>query len=98
VHHRSIDVAFLRRDFRRLGRHWPSPWVVDTANLLRRVSHFSRPDLGSDLVTVNLAGARRNHGLPDYQAHDALTDAVATAELFLVLRKVLGARTVRDLR
>jgi DNA polymerase-3 subunit epsilon len=49
-------------------------------------------------VTVNLAGARRNHGLPDYQAHDALTDAVATAELFLVLRKVLGARTVRDLR
>lgn len=98
VHHRSIDVAFLRRDFRRIGRHWPSPWVVDTANLLRRVSHFTRPDLSSDLVTVNLARARRDHGLPDYQAHDALTDAVATAELFLVLRKVLGARTVRDLR
>lgn len=97
VHYRKIDVAFLRRDYRRLGRRWPSPRVVDTADLLRRESRYSRPDLASDLVGVNLAKARRNHGLPDYQAHDALTDAVATAELFLVLRKVLGARTVRDL-
>ena len=47
---------------------------------------------------MNLAQARRRHGLPEYQAHDALTDAIAAAELFLVLRHALGARTLRDLR
>jgi DNA polymerase-3 subunit epsilon len=46
---------------------------------------------------LNLSRARREHGLPEYQAHDALTDALAAAELFLVLRKELGARTLRDL-
>lgn len=29
-----------------------------------------------------LANARRRYGLPDYAAHDALTDAIAAAELF----------------
>jgi DNA polymerase-3 subunit epsilon len=47
--------------------------------------------------STNLTETRRRLGLPDYQAHDALTDAIATAELFLVLRKLLSARTLRDL-
>ncbi len=42
--------------------------------------------------------ARLAHGLPPYVAHDALIDAVATAELFLVLRRAIGAKTLRDLR
>ena len=41
---------------------------------------------------------RRQWRLPVYPAHDALSDALATAEPFLVLRVALGARTVRDLR
>ena len=45
-----------------------------------------------------LSKVRRSYGLPEYQAHDALTDALAAAELFLVLRNVLHARTLRDLR
>jgi DNA polymerase-3 subunit epsilon len=97
VHHAAIDVAFLRRAFSREGLRWPSPPVVDTARLLRRIGSLSHPELPGDMVQLNLARARRAHGLPEYQAHDALTDAVATAELFLVLRNVLGARTVRDL-
>ena len=56
-----------------------------------------RPELPADRPVLNLTMARRKYGLPDYQAHDALTDAVATAELFLVLRKVIGARTLRHL-
>jgi DNA polymerase III subunit epsilon len=36
--------------------------------------------------------------LPEYQQHDALSDAVATAELFLVLRRRIEARRLRDLR
>jgi DNA polymerase-3 subunit epsilon len=50
------------------------------------------------MPSLNLSEARRAHGLPDYQAHDALIDAVSTAELFLVLRQVIGAKTLRDLR
>ena len=46
----------------------------------------------------DLEAARRNAGLPDYQAHDALSDAVSTAELFLWLRQKLQARKLRELR
>lgn len=98
VHQAAIDVAFLRRDFARCGLRWPSPDVVDTVRLVRKMGELTHPDLPGDMQPLNLSRARRAHGLPDYQAHDALTDALATAELFLVLRSALGARTLRDLR
>jgi DNA polymerase-3 subunit epsilon len=101
VHQRAIDVAFLRRAFERHGVSWPRPLVVDTVDLLvatARRDRFRLPDMPADLPTLNLGRARRKFGLPEYQAHDALTDAIATAELFLVLRKVLGAKSLRDLR
>ena len=72
--------------------------MVDTFDLLRRVASVRSPDTPLDRLALNLSDARREYGLPAYEAHDALTDAVATAELFLVLRKTLGARSVRDLR
>jgi DNA polymerase-3 subunit epsilon len=101
VHHQAIDVEFLRRAFTRRGLRWPRPPVVDTVELLvkaARRARFRNPDMPDDIPTLNLGKARREHGLPDYQAHDALTDAVAAAELFLVLRRRLHARTLRDLR
>jgi DNA polymerase-3 subunit epsilon len=101
VHHQAIDVQFLKNSYRRLGRRWPRPPVVDTAELilkLDRKSRFLRPADGlAEPPSTNLAEARRHHGLPEYTAHDALTDAIATAELFLVLRQLLQARTLRDL-
>lgn len=97
VHYAAVDVAFLKRAFRRAALRWPSPPVVDTARLLRRIAEHAHPELPTDMAPQNLGRARRAHGLPEYQAHDALTDAIATGELFLVLRKVLGARTLRDL-
>jgi DNA polymerase-3 subunit epsilon len=98
VHQRAIDVSFLQRDFKRAGIAWPKPPVVDTVDLLLRVARLRSPELPHEGVTLNLSRARAEWRLPDYQAHDALTDAIATAELFLVLRKALGARTLRDLR
>lgn len=97
LHHRGVDLPFLRRDFKKAGLRWPAPRVVDTARLLVRIGGMSQPDLPHDMQPLNLSRARRAYGLPEYQAHDALTDAIAAAELFLVLRKVLGARTLRDL-
>lgn len=101
VHHRAMDVAFLKSAYRRCGMRWPGPRVVDTVDLLiraKRRSPFEDPHLPSELPVLNLSRARREYELPDYQAHDALSDAIATAELFLVLRSTIGAVRLRDLR
>jgi DNA polymerase-3 subunit epsilon len=101
VHHKAIDVAFLQEACRHTGVKWPGPKVVDTVDLLLRAAkraRFTAPYQVRDRPLLNLSAAREAHGLPPYQAHDALNDAVATAELFLVLRHELGARTLRDLR
>ncbi len=101
VHHRAIDVAFLKDACRHTGLRWPKPKIVDTVDLLLRAakrSRFTRPDPAHDRPALTLSLAREAWGLPPYQAHDALTDAVATAELFLVLRHALDARTLRELR
>lgn len=100
VHHQAIDVVFLRRAYERHGLRWPAPPVVDTVELilkLGRKEQFLHPHQPPDGPATNLSEARRRHGLPDYAAHDALTDATATAELFLVLRRLLRARTLREL-
>lgn len=101
VHFQAIDVQFLKQAYARLGLKWPKPPVVDTVELilkLDRKTRFVRPaDAPPDVPSTNLTETRRRLGLPDYQAHDALTDAIATAELFLVLRKLLAAKTLRDL-
>jgi len=101
VHHASIDVRFLRRAFEQCRMSWPRPNVVDTVDLLLKMvkkARFTNPDARDGDPVLNLSAARAHFGLPDYHAHDALTDAVAAAELFLVLRRRLGAKTLRDLR
>jgi DNA polymerase-3 subunit epsilon len=99
VHHAPLDVGLLKAGCRRAGLRWPRVPVVDTVDLLWTRAHrrrFAHPSPERD-PELNLADARRACGLPHYPAHDALTDAVATAELFLVLRHQLGARTLREL-
>jgi DNA polymerase-3 subunit epsilon len=68
------------------GLKWPAAEVIDTAELLARagdrrrflVPHAPEPEL-------DLRKARRALGLPDYPVHDALSDAIAAAELYLAL-------------
>jgi DNA polymerase-3 subunit epsilon len=98
VHHASFDVGFLRRAYRGLGMRWPGPPVVDTVALLLKAAkraRFLRPDAPEP--ELNLLAARTRLGLPDYGQHDALIDAIAAAELFLVLRRQVGAKRLRDL-
>ena len=100
VHNQGIDLPFLKEGHARTGIPWKKPRVVDTVDLLVKAAtrrRLFRPG-GDQMPSLNLSEARRAQGLPDYQAHDALIDAVATAELFLVLRQATGAKTLRDLR
>lgn len=98
VHHAGLDVAFLKAACRSAALEWPRIPVVDTVDLLWRRARRRRYATGEAPrdPELNLASARRAYGLPDYPAHDATSDAIATAELFLVLRHALGARTLRE--
>lgn len=98
MHHAPVDLAFLAQAYRDLGRTWPRVRVVDTLDLLMRLHHqrhhftpFPPP------LRASLRDARAEFGLAAHDAHDALSDAVATAELFLVLRSRLGVCTLRGL-
>ncbi|WP_337868217.1 3'-5' exonuclease [Meiothermus sp.] len=98
LHFSSIDLGFLGQSCKALGRPWTKPLVADTAVLLarlnerrRRLEPYSQPYPGA------LGAARAIFGLPGHLEHHALWDALATAELFLVLRNKLSARTLRQL-
>jgi len=98
VHWRSLDVAVLRRIFRRCGRRWPGPKVVDTAALLGVLDRRRRLVEPEPKPTpTQLAAARKALGLPPHEEHHALYDALATAELFLALRARLRLQRVRQL-
>jgi len=95
VHFAAMDVPFLRRLYKAARRRWPRPPVVDTAALADRLSRRLFDDTSE--ATTDLTRIRDHFGLPRYHQHHALSDALATAELFLVLRHRAGAQTLRDL-
>lgn len=81
AHHATIECGFLGNACRRLWHAGLPARVVDTQVLARRT--FERrqiPVKGSDL-RLHALGDRYN--LPRYGAHNALSDSLAAAELFL---------------
>ncbi|WP_250654812.1 3'-5' exonuclease [Alkalimarinus coralli] len=86
VHYRFIEREFLARALlRRLGESIAFP-VIDTMDLEQRIlvknQRLIDRVLGKPLGSLRLGDCRTRYGLPQYQAHHALTDALATAELF----------------
>jgi len=83
VHHAAVERDFLNAACERL---YGVPFVgrfIDTEALARRaMERRQQPWRGTDLRLFNL---RRAYRLPRYPAHNALSDALATAELFLAL-------------
>jgi DNA polymerase-3 subunit epsilon len=84
VHYRTLERSFLDQALRQLlgeGLQFP---VIDTmqleANLHRQPNWWQRL-LQRTPTSIRLADSRLRYNLPQYQAHHALTDALATAEL-----------------
>jgi len=82
AHYATIEVSFLSKA---CESHYGAPLVVptiDTLALHRRLlsQGFDDEPRGNDLRLWN---ARERYGLPSYAAHEALTDAMACAELYL---------------
>ncbi len=86
VHYRHIEREFLSRALMdRLGEGIAFP-VIDTMaiehTVLRRQQGLVDRLLKRSPGKLRLGDCRERYGLPHYQAHHALTDALATAELF----------------
>lgn len=81
AHHAPIETGFTSRACRQLFHRPFAAQVVDTMRLQEWIVSwgFRDPPPGS----LRLAGAREHFGLPRYRAHEALTDALACAELYL---------------
>ncbi|GAA0581805.1 3'-5' exonuclease [Halomonas salifodinae] len=86
VHFRHIERPFFNTAIQaRLGEEFKFP-VIDTMSLEARIHRQSpwarfRRWLGRPPVSIRLHNSRERYGLPPYQGHHALTDALATAEL-----------------
>ena len=73
-----VDAACMRL----LGGRFVAP-AVDTMDLARGWLESRGAPALPGAASLRLAAVRRRHNLPRYRAHDALSDAVAAAELFL---------------
>lgn len=82
AHLAKIEVDFISAMCEELiAVPWKPAAVIDTMDLQRRsaTSFGRRPARGE----VRLDTARKLRGLPEYYAHNALTDALACGELYL---------------
>jgi len=86
LHHAPLDLGFLERAYAAAALERPRPPAVDTVALLDRAERLRhRFDPAAPAAEASLSRAREAMGLPPHRAHDALADAVATAEVFLAL-------------
>ena len=82
AHHAGIECGFINAACRRLYGY-PLPMrVIDTLALER--CRAARRHVTLTAGQLRLFNLRQQYGLPRYQAHNALIDAIATAELYLV--------------
>lgn len=85
VHYRYIEREFFNKAVMTL-LHEPLLFpLIDTmeieSNILKEQQGFFNKIVKKPLDPVRLGYCRRRYNLPHYAAHNALTDAVATAEL-----------------
>jgi len=83
LHHAPMDLAFLQQACQEFhGVKLVAP-VIDTMALEQR--RLKRRDIPIKPGMLRLGEVRERYGLCQYRAHNALTDAMATAELLLAI-------------
>lgn len=86
VHVADIDVRFLDRALAPYGGRLRGP-IIDTARLALRLHHDARllgeAAPGMPAPALQLRALAQSLGLPVYAQHDALNDALTTAQVFL---------------
>ncbi len=81
AHHARFEMQFMQRACERLfGVNFLMP-VIDTQAIARR--SLERRDMAFRPQELRLGALRKRHQLPRYRLHNALSDALGAAELFL---------------
>ncbi|PEN15257.1 DNA polymerase III subunit epsilon [Longibacter salinarum] len=96
VHHAAMDYGFLNAA---CHRHYNMPLITRTVDTLKLARHLR--ERGNQQIKegeLRLHALRTAYGLPRYAAHNALSDAVATAELYLALLPRWAGRDALPLR
>jgi len=94
AHYAPIERGFLNAACQALYGHKPPMRILDTLAIeKKRMLRRQQPPMANQLRLFNL---REQYGLPRYKAHNALEDAIATAELFLV-QMAYSNRDIRKL-
>ena len=90
VHYKRVELGFLDAVCR---ASYGSPFVIPTIDTLELAQRVLGPqDDRTGAGQLRLFNLRDRYGLPKYSAHDAMYDAITTAELFLVLAAELSPR------
>ncbi len=87
-HHAGLDIGFLKKACRQWAGVTPGFMVLDTLRIEYRLRR--RRELPVKQGDLQLSEIRSVYGLPRYTAHNALTDALATAELMLAIASRMG--------
>lgn len=96
AHGCMIEKRFLDHYLKQYFQLPPLPLLwVDTLSIEKSLIMHHGNDQSADF---RLASVRRRHGLPEYPAHGALVDALATGELYLALLKKRFAGTEASFR
>jgi len=81
AHFRRIESQFLNAACEVLYGYPCVCPIIDTLEIEK--SRLDMRDVAYDPSELRLSNLRTKYGLPNHKAHNALTDAIATAELFL---------------
>jgi len=81
VHFARIERQFLQQACLELYGLAPDFPMIDTLVIAKR--QLDKRDVAYDPSELRLSSLRNQYQLPDHHGHDALNDAVATAELLL---------------
>ncbi len=81
AHYHNIERSFIQKLAKQiLGRTLPLSFI-DSCWFARQQMHRKQQPITTD--SLRLFNLRRKQGLPNYKAHNALEDAISTAELYI---------------
>jgi DNA polymerase-3 subunit epsilon len=96
AHHARLELGFIDRACRSL---YGGPFITPTVDTLYlALKRLERRQHSFPSGALRLYKLREGYGLPRYKAHNALTDALATAELFLAQLAEKGGRQTLKLK
>lgn len=95
VHYDAVEKNFLQAYCQRQYGFTIPMMMLDTLAIEQR--YRQKHGLGAGSNQLRLFNLRTHYGLPRYKAHNAMTDAIATAELFLAQLSRRAQPRLKDL-